>query len=102
MLKLTIATCLTIVSLATACQFATVAMADDFENFAAASPWGRYYSMSPGQKQQVDMRVATEKATGKTVNVITLANGHMMVLVPAERFMSLVSPVPAEEMLPAK
>lgn len=62
------------------------------------SAWGHEFTLGPAQSQTLDVYVATEKATGHKMNLVKLKNGHMMALVPADRYMALMS-TPSEDMV---
>ncbi|WP_246725441.1 hypothetical protein [Beijerinckia sp. L45] len=63
------------------------------------SAWGHDFTLAPFQTQTLEMTTATEKATGHKMNLVKLKNGHLMALVPADRYMALMT-TPAEDMMP--
>ena len=79
-----------------------IARANDAENLAAASHWGRYFTMAPYQSRPIDVTIATNKKTGEKMNVVKLDNGHLMVLVPAEKYLAIMSETPDQDMIPMK
>lgn len=60
--------------------------------------WGHTFTYDGFQPQTVEATVATEKGTGHKMNLVRLKNGHMMALVPADRYMALMT-TPNEDML---
>lgn len=62
--------------------------------------WGHTFTYDEFKPTTVDATVATEKATGHKMNLVRLKNGHMMALVPADRYMALMlSPSNQDDML---
>jgi hypothetical protein len=62
------------------------------------SAWGHEFTYDSFTPQTVDVTVATEKATGHKMNLVKLKNGHMMALVPADRYLGLMT-IPDEDMM---
>lgn len=65
---------------------------------ATYEAWGHTFTYNNFQPVTVDMTVATETATGHKMNLVRLKNGHMMALVPADRYMALMS-TPSDDMV---
>lgn len=61
--------------------------------------WGDTFTYGSFAPQTVDSTIATEPATGHKMNLLRLKNGHMMALVPADRFMALMSTGNSDDML---
>lgn len=62
--------------------------------------WGHTFSYDEFRPMTLDVTVATEKSTGHKMNLIRLKNGHMMAVVPADRYMALMlSPPNPDDML---
>ncbi len=61
--------------------------------------WGHTFTYDSFQPRTVDVTVGTEKATGHKMNLVRLKNGHMMALVPADRYMALMTGSDADDML---
>lgn len=55
------------------------------------SAWGHDFTYDSFAPKQLDVTVATEKKTGHKMNLVKLRNGHMMALVPADRYMGLMT-----------
>ena len=62
------------------------------------SAWGHEFTYDTFAPQQLDVTVAQEKATGHKMNLVKLKNGHMMALVPADRYMALMT-TPSDDMV---
>ena len=60
--------------------------------------WGHEFTYDSFTPQQLDVTVATEKSTGHKMNLVKLKNGHMMALVPADRYMALMT-TPSDDMV---
>lgn len=60
--------------------------------------WGHTFTYSDFAPQSLDVAVATEQSTGHKMNLVRLKNGHMMALVPADRYMALMT-TPDDDML---
>lgn len=70
----------------------------DGVNHNTFSAWGHDFTYDSFAPQQLEATVATEKATGHKMNLVKLKNGHMMALVPADRYMALMT-TPSDDML---
>ena len=70
--------------------------------FALADESGMFkdFELTPFQSQTLEVAVATEKANGHKMNVVKLKNGHMMVLVDADKYMALMFGAPNTYMVP--
>lgn len=60
--------------------------------------WGHTFTYNDFAPQSLDVAVATEKSTGHKMNLVRLKNGHMMALVPADRYMALMT-TPEDDMV---
>ena len=60
--------------------------------------WGHTFTYGNFQPQMLDVAVATEKGTGHKMNLVKLKNGHMMAVVPADRYVALMS-TPDDDMM---
>jgi hypothetical protein len=69
-----------------------------FADKGTYSAWGHDFTYEPFQSKPVDITVATDKKTGHTMNLVKLKNGHMMVLIPADRYMALMT-TPSDDMM---
>lgn len=68
--------------------------------FAATyEAWGHTFDYDSFQPRMLDVAVGTERATGHKMNLVKLKNGHMMALVPADRYVALMT-TPTDDMLP--
>lgn len=56
------------------------------------SAWGHDFTLSQFHETPMQVAVAIERSTGHTMNIVKLKNGHMMTLVPADRYMALMTP----------
>jgi len=101
-IRLPLTLVLVAVTSATLLGAGAAARADDSENFAAASPWGRYFKMAPFQTHTLEVTVATDKQSGRQMNLVRLPNGHVMALVPADCYMSLIEKTSEQDMVPMK
>ena len=59
---------------------------------ATYEAWGHTFTYDTFRPQTIDVTVATEKTTNHKMNLVKLKNGHMMAMVPADRFMALMTP----------
>ena len=60
--------------------------------------WGHTFTYDDFQPRTFDVTVATERSTGHKMNLVRMKNGHMMALVPADRYMALMT-MPDEDMV---
>lgn len=66
---------------------------------ATYEAWGHTFTYDSFKPQMLDVAVATEKETGHKMNLVRLKNGHMMAMVPADRYMALMT-TPTDDMVP--
>ena len=60
--------------------------------------WGHTFTYDTFQPQMMDVTVATERGTGHKMNIVKMHNGHMMALVPADRYIGLMT-IPDDDMV---
>lgn len=62
------------------------------------SVWGHTFTYDEFRPQTFDVTVATDRTTGHKMNLIRMKNGHMMALVPADRYIGLMN-TPEDDMV---
>ncbi|WP_019904978.1 hypothetical protein [Methylobacterium sp. 77] len=56
---------------------------------ATPMPWSDNYTLSAFETVPANVAIATDKQTGKSFNVVKLANGKMMILMSPDKVKSL-------------
>lgn len=60
--------------------------------------WGHTFTYDDFQPRMLDVTVATERSTGHKMNLVRMKNGHMMALVPADRYVGMMT-TPDDDMI---
>ncbi|TXM73705.1 hypothetical protein FV226_08810 [Methylobacterium sp. WL12] len=63
--------------------------------------WGHDFAVTPFEPMQLMVAMATDKATGKSFNVIRMPDGHVMAVVPFDQ-MPMMPEVDPKSLMPMK